>query len=130
MLIAYVDKGGRMKSKLKKLVLGYGAAMAGWGAYSYVCRNKPVPTGEEAEEYKKSLLRTIGSGELYGTWREEVLPLEGAGLLQSRDITPHHLPGRNLRGPRRGQIPGGRPLGQPPGRGAGPPPCARSSHGI
>jgi pimeloyl-ACP methyl ester carboxylesterase len=69
-----------MKSKLKMGALGYGAVMAGWAAYSHACRNSPVPTGEEAEEYKKSLLRTIGSSELYGTWREEVLPANGREL--------------------------------------------------
>jgi pimeloyl-ACP methyl ester carboxylesterase len=69
-----------MKSRIAKLALGYGAVMAAWGGYSCAVRNRPLPAGAEAEEYKKSLLQAIGSPELYGTWREEILPAGGRQL--------------------------------------------------
>jgi pimeloyl-ACP methyl ester carboxylesterase len=67
----------------KKAWFAGGAAtmgMLGWVAYSYAKMNKAVPPDEEIEAYARSLLGRVGLEALYGTWREEVLPVEGREL--------------------------------------------------
>ena len=68
--------------KRRSLALGglTAAGMTAWAAYSYVKMNKPIPSDEETEAYMRSLLERVGLGDLYGTWREEVLPLQGREL--------------------------------------------------
>jgi alpha-beta hydrolase superfamily lysophospholipase len=51
------------------------AIVAGQAAYSYKMINTPVPEGEEADAYIRSLLARMGMEELFNTWREEILPV-------------------------------------------------------
>jgi pimeloyl-ACP methyl ester carboxylesterase len=71
--------------KKKTLMAGAAAGMLGWVAYSYARMNKPLPTDAEFEEYGRSLMQNVGMEELWGTWREEVLPLDG------RDLRLYHF---------------------------------------
>ncbi|MFH1150915.1 MAG: alpha/beta fold hydrolase [Actinomycetota bacterium] len=59
--------------------------MLGWAAYSCKMMNKPLPTDEELDAYGRRLFRDFGKEELWGTWREEVLSLEG------RDLRLYHF---------------------------------------
>jgi len=69
-----------MKGKARATGVAGALGMLGWAAYSYREAKKPIPPDQEIEAYARSLLGRVGLGELYGTWREEVLPVEGREL--------------------------------------------------
>lgn len=69
---------------MRKSRLAAGAAaagMLGWVSYSLAKMNKPVPRDEEFHEYGRSLMSNVGMKHLWGTWREELLPLPGRDLM-------------------------------------------------
>jgi hypothetical protein len=72
-------------TRKKKLALAAAAGMLGWAGYSYAEMNKPIPPVEDTDAYGKSLMARFGQEELWGTWREEVLHLEG------RDLQLYHF---------------------------------------
>ncbi len=72
--------GSSSGGKVRLTAAAAAAVTAGWGAYSYRKMNKPLPTEEEARAYARSLMEEVGLGELYGTWREEWLQVEGRRL--------------------------------------------------
>ena len=69
-----------MSKRARAAVMAAAAGMLGWAAYSYRLMNKPIPPDEEIEAYAKSLMERVGLGDLYGTWKEEVLQVDGREL--------------------------------------------------
>lgn len=74
-----------MAKKTRRVAGAAAMGMLGWGAYSYAKMNNPVPADEVFDAYGRKLFREFGKEELWGTWREEVLPLEG------RDLRLYHF---------------------------------------
>jgi pimeloyl-ACP methyl ester carboxylesterase len=69
-----------MSKRTRAAGIAAAAGMLGWAAYSYRLMNKPIPPDAEIEAYTKSLLEKVGLGELYGTWKEDVLQVDGREL--------------------------------------------------
>jgi len=69
-----------MKKLIKVAAGAWAVEMLGWIAYSYLMWNKQTPSEQEIESYAQKLLSDIGMPELYGTWTEEVLPVEEGEL--------------------------------------------------
>ncbi|MBU1670330.1 MAG: lysophospholipase [Actinobacteria bacterium] len=74
-----------MAKRIRRAAGAAAIGMLGWASYSYKMMNKPLPTDEEFDTYGRKLFRDFGKEELWGTWREEVLQLEG------RDLRLYHF---------------------------------------
>jgi len=64
----------------KKAAAAAASGMLGWAGYSYYEMNRPVPPVEETDAYGKALMGRFGQEGLWGTWKDEVLRLEGRDL--------------------------------------------------
>ena len=72
----------------RKAAVAAASGMLGWAGYSYYEMNRPVPPIDEINAYGRSLMARFGQEELWDTWTDEVLHLDG------RDLHLYHFASR------------------------------------